>query len=235
MTQPDKIRVLIAEDHPLYRKGLRDLIQADSEFTLVGEVTDGEAVVAAALEKEPDLILMDLQMPGKSGIVATREIMSALPSTRILVITLFEDDDSVFSALRAGARGYVLKDADEGELLRAIHAIANGDSLFSPSIANRVLAFFAASRPVAPEIFPSLTERERDILALLARGRSNPQIAAELFLSPKTIANNLTNIFSKLQVADPSIFLQSSEDFSVNCIDVRHSCRISSRKRHYSL
>ena len=204
MTQPDKIRVLIAEDHPLYRKGLRDLIQADSEFTLVGEVTDGEAVVAAALEKEPDLILMDLQMPGKSGIVATREIMSALPSTRILVITLFEDDDSVFSALRAGARGYVLKDADEGELLRAIHAIANGDSLFSPSIANRVLAFFAASRPVAPEIFPSLTERERDILALLARGRSNPQIAAELFLSPKTIANNLTNIFSKLQVADRS-------------------------------
>ena len=204
MTQPDKIRVLIAEDHPLYRKGLRDLIQADSEFMLVGEVTDGEAVVAAALETEPDLILMDLQMPGKSGIVATREIMSALPSTRILVITLFEDDDSVFSALRAGARGYVLKDADEGELLRAIHAIANGDSLFSPSIANRVLAFFAASRPVAPEIFPSLTERERDILALLARGRSNPQIAAELFLSPKTIANNLTNIFSKLQVADRS-------------------------------
>lgn len=204
MTLPDKIRVLISEDHPLYRKGLRDLIQADSEFMLVGEVTDGEAVVAAALETEPDLILMDLQMPGKSGIVATREIMSALPSTRILVITLFEDDDSVFSALRAGARGYVLKDADEDELLRAIHAIANGDSLFSPSIANRVLAFFAASRPVAPEIFPSLTDRERDILALLARGRSNPQIAAELFLSPKTIANNLTNIFSKLQVADRS-------------------------------
>ncbi len=212
MTLPDKIRVLIAEDHPLYRKGLRDLIQADSEFALVGEVTDGEAVVAAALETEPDLILMDLQMPGRSGIVATREIMSALPSTRILVITLFEDDDSVFSALRAGARGYVLKDADEGELLRAIHAIANGDSLFSPSIANRVLAFFAASRPVAPEIFPSLTDRERDILALLARGRSNPQIAAELFLSPKTIANNLTNIFSKLQVADRSEALIRARD-----------------------
>jgi DNA-binding NarL/FixJ family response regulator len=204
MISPDRTRVLIAEDHPLYRKGLRDLIASDPDLDLVAEVTDGETVVSAALEHQPDLILMDLQLPGQSGIVATRQIMSALPLTRILVITLFEDDDSVFSALRAGARGYVLKDADEQDLLRAMHAVAEGDSLFSPSIANRVLAFFAASRPVAPEIFPSLTERERDILTLLARGHSNPQIATELFLSPKTIANNLTNIFSKLQVADRS-------------------------------
>ena len=196
--------VLIAEDHPLFLKGLRALIAAEPDLTLIGEVADGIDAVTRALELQPDLILMDLQLPGQSGIVATREIVAALPNTRILVITLFEDDNSVFSALRAGARGYILKDAGEAEMLLAIRAVANGDSLFSPSIANRVLSFFAAPRLVAPEIFPALTERERDILHLLAQGKSNATIASELYLSSKTIANNLTNIFSKLQVADRS-------------------------------
>jgi DNA-binding NarL/FixJ family response regulator len=145
---------------------------------------------------------MDLQMPGGSGIDATRQIVAASPTTRILVVTLFEDDDSVFAALRAGARGYVLKDTDEEEMIRAIRAVANGEAIFSPAVASRVLAYFALPRRDAPPLFPSLTEREREILHLIGKGKSNPAIAAELFLSPKTVANHVSNIFGKLQVAD---------------------------------
>jgi DNA-binding NarL/FixJ family response regulator len=195
---------LIVEDHPLFRKGLRALIESVDGFTGVGEAGDGDQAVTLALDLLPDVVLMDLQLPGRSGISAIREILRSSPTTRILVVTLFEDDDSVFAALRAGARGYLLKDADEADMIRAIRAIASGESLFSPAIATRVLAFFASPRPVAPQAFPDLTQREREILALLARGKSNPAIAAELSLSVKTIANNVSNIFSKLQVADRS-------------------------------
>ncbi len=198
----ERLRIVIVEDHPLFRKGLRTLISGIEDFEMAGEASDGEQAVTTALALLPDVVLMDLQLPGQSGIDAIRAIIAASPTTRILVVTLFQDDDSVFAALRAGARGYILKDADEAEMIRAIRAIAAGESLFSPAIASRVLAFFAGSRPVAPQIFPSLTERERDILHLLARGRSNAAIAAELSLSPKTIANNVSNIFGKLQVAD---------------------------------
>jgi DNA-binding NarL/FixJ family response regulator len=200
----NRLRILIVEDHPLFRKGLRALIAGVEDFELVGEASDGEQAVTTALDLLPDVVLMDLQLPGQSGINATRAIVAASPTTRILVVTLFQDDDSVFAALRAGARGYILKDADETEMIRAIRAIAAGESLFSPAVASRVLAFFASPRPVAPQIFPSLTEREQDILHLLARGKSNAAIAAELGLSIKTIANNVSNIFSKLQVADRS-------------------------------
>jgi DNA-binding NarL/FixJ family response regulator len=200
----DLIRILIVEDHPLFRKGLRALIAGVDDFELVGEAGDGDEAVTAALELLPSVVLMDLQLPGQSGINATRAIVAASPTTRILVVTLFQDDDSVFAALRAGARGYILKDADEADMVRAIRAVAAGESLFSPAVASRVLAFFASTRPVAPQIFPSLTEREQDILHLLARGKSNTAIAAELGLSVKTIANNVSNIFAKLQVADRS-------------------------------
>lgn len=198
----DAIRVLIADDHPLFRKGMRTLLSADPGVASIGEAETGEEAVRRALELQPDVVLMDLQMPGGSGVQATRDILAAAPAIRILVVTLFEDDDSVFLALRAGARGYVLKDTDEEEMLRAIRAVANGEAIFSPAIATRVLAYFAAPRRSAPEVFPTLTDREREILGLIAQGRSNAAIAATLSLSPKTVANHVSNIFGKLQVAD---------------------------------
>jgi len=198
----DRLRILIVEDHPLFRKGLRALITSVDDFEIAGEASDGERAVSAALELLPDVVLMDLQLPGQSGISAIRAIVAASPTTRILVVSLFQDDDSVFAALRAGASGYILKDTDEADMIRAIRSIAAGESLFSAAIASRVLAFFARSHPVAPLIFPSLTERERDILHWLAQGKSNATIAAQLGLSVKTIANNVSNIFAKLQVAD---------------------------------
>jgi DNA-binding NarL/FixJ family response regulator len=198
----DRLRLVIADDHPLFRKGLRALLAAVPDFDLVGEADSGRAAVAVSLELQPDVVLMDLQMPDGSGIEATRQIVAASPTTRILVVTLFEDDDSVFAALRAGARGYVLKDADEAELIRAIRAVAHGEAIFSPAVASRVIDYFAARHAAPPQAFPSLTQREREILQMIARGRSNPAIAGELSLSPKTVANHVSNIFAKLQVAD---------------------------------
>ena len=160
------------------------------------------SAVELALSLQPDVVLMDLQLPDGSGIQATRAIVADSPSIRVLVVTMFEDDDSVFAALRAGARGYVLKGTDEEDLLRAIRSVARGEAIFSPSIASRVLTYF--SRPAPTPLFPMLTEREREILVLIAQGKNNPAIARELFLSPKTVANHVSNIFSKLQVADRS-------------------------------
>ncbi len=198
---PELIRLLLVDDHPLFRKGMRALLNAVDDFDLVGEAGSGPEAVARCLDLLPDIVLMDLQMPGGSGLEATREIVAASPVTQILVVTLFEDDDSVFAALRAGARGYLLKDATEDEMIRAIRAVAGGQAIFGPAVASRVLAYFAGARSDAPRIFPTLTEREREILALLAQGQRNAAIASALYLSPKTVANHLSNIFSKLQVA----------------------------------
>jgi len=199
----DSLRILIADDHPLFRKGMRTLLTATADTEVIGEATTGQEVIELAATLQPDVILMDLQMPGVNGIEATRQIVQTSPHIRILVITLFEDDASVFSALRAGARGYVLKDAREEEMLRAIRSVGSGEAIFSPTIATRLMDFFSAPQTAVPkEIFPTLTEREREILQWIARGSSNSEIARELALSVKTVNNYVSNIFSKLQVAD---------------------------------
>jgi len=208
----ERLRIVIVEDHPMFRKGLRALISSVEDFEVAGEASDGDQAVLVALDLLPDVVLMDLQLPGQSGISAIREIVAASPTTRILVVTLFDDDDSVFAALRAGARGYILKNTDETDMIRAIRTIAAGESLFSAAVASRELAFFATPRPLDSQAFPSLTTREREILHLLAQDRSNTAIATELSLSVKTIANIVSNIFSKLQVADRSEAIVRARD-----------------------
>ena len=200
----ETLHVLVAEDHPLFRKGMISLLSSVPEFVVVGEAKTGEEAVVRAAQLQPDVILMDLQMPEVNGIEATRRILQHDPTVRILVVTLFEDDDSVFMALRAGARGYVLKDADEEEMVLSIRAVGKGEAIFSPSIATRVLAYFAGSAQGGSpaQAFPTLTDREREILRLIAKGHSNPSIARQLSLSTKTVGNYVSNIFTKLQVAD---------------------------------
>ena len=199
----EALSVLIADDHPLFRHGIRELLNLASDIQVIGEATSGEEVITQAEALHPDVILMDVNMPGVNGIEATRRILHVSPHIRILMVTMFEDDGTVFAAMRAGARGYILKDAEKENILRAIQAVANGEAIFSPTIATRLIDFFATQASTLPkEIFPSLTEREREILQLIARGMSNAGIAYELSLSPKTIYNYVSNILSKLQVAD---------------------------------
>jgi DNA-binding NarL/FixJ family response regulator len=199
----ESLRVLIADDHPLFRNGMRALLATDPETEVVGEATTGEEAIEMVAALQPDVILMDLQMPGINGIEATRRILHTSPHIRILVVTMFEDDHSVFTAMRAGARGYLLKGASPDEVLRAIAAVGSGEAIFSPSIATRLIDFFANLQPTAlPQALPELTEREHEILTLIAQGQSNAAIAKLLGLSAKTVSNYVSNIFSKLQVVD---------------------------------
>lgn len=199
----DTIRVLIADDHQLFRDGLKALLLSAPDTEVVGEAATGKEVTKLAAESQPHVILMDLQMPDMDGIEATRQIVQTSPQINVLMVTMFEDDQSVFAAMRAGARGYVLKGAKHDEMLRAIRAVSSGEAIFSPSIAARMMDFFAASRSVIPEeAFSDLTDREREILSLIARGESNADIAGALTISVKTVRNHVSNIFNKLQVAD---------------------------------
>jgi DNA-binding NarL/FixJ family response regulator len=195
-----RLRVLIADDHPVFRFGMRALLGADPETDVVGEASTGEEAVTLARQLAPDIVLMDLNMPGVNGIEATRDILAARPEVGILIVTMVDDDGSLFAAMRAGARGYLLKGADGAETLRAIRAVASGEAIFSPGVARRLLGYFAAPAQRQPT-FPELTEREREILDLIAAGLSNGAIADRLVLSPKTVRNNVSSIFSKLQVA----------------------------------
>ncbi len=198
-----QITILIADDHALFRDGLRAVFGSIPDTEVVGEAATGEEAVARVADLQPDVVLMDVQMPDLNGIEATRKILDAYPRVAVVVVTMFEDDDSVFAAMRAGARGYVLKGADQDEILKVIRAVANGEAHFGPKIAERLMGFFSAPRPATPaEAFPELTAREREILDLITRARSNQQIASHLFVSPKTVRNHISNIFAKLRVAD---------------------------------
>jgi DNA-binding NarL/FixJ family response regulator len=199
------VRVLIADDHPVFRYGLRALLSAEPTTEVVGEATTGEETIELATRLLPDVILMDLNMPGINGIEATQRILAVLPTVAVLVLTMFEDDDSVFAAMRAGARGYLLKGTEGEEMVRAISVASSGEAIFSPTIARRLMHYFGAThglhRPVPPQDFPELTEREREVLLLIAQGYTNPAIAEHLVISPKTVRNHVSTIFSKLQVA----------------------------------
>jgi DNA-binding NarL/FixJ family response regulator len=205
----DPLRILIVDDHPLVRSGIRTFLNSVDGIEIAGEAANGEEAVKQALALQPDLILMDLQMPGAgnelrlNGIEATHAILHTSPHIGVIVLTVFEDDDAVFAAMRAGARGYILKGADQAELLRAIQAVSLGEAMFSPGIARRLVSYFSTLSAIKPsQAFPELTDRERQILDLIAHGLNNFQIAERLSLSAKTVRNHISNIFSKLQVAD---------------------------------
>lgn len=203
----NKIRVLIADDHALFRAGLRALLTAMSDIEVVGEATDGETTLTQVMALKPDVVLMDIHMPGMNGIEATRRVLTEQASLGVIIVTMLEDDASVFAAMKAGARGYVLKGAHHDEILLAIRAVAGGQAVFGPAIAARMMMFFqslsAAPNPIAPgEAFPELTEREREVLQLMTHGDTNKSIAEKLVISGKTVSNHITSIFSKLQVAD---------------------------------
>ena len=198
-----KLRVLIADDHPLFRDGMRGLLATQPDMEVVGEATTGEEAVRLVGELQPDVVLMDVKMPGGGGIEATRRLLAIDPGVRVLVVTMFEDDATVFTAMRAGARGYVLKDDDKDDVLGAIRTVGRGGAVFGPGVAARLTDLLTTARPAAPrESFPTLTEREREMLHLIAKGASNAEIARLLGLSPKTVANYVSNILHKLRVAD---------------------------------
>ncbi len=195
-------RILLADDHPVFRGGLRALISSLDGYEVAGEASDGLQAVREAQLLRPDVVLMDVNMPGIDGLEATRRIRDVAPDVSVLILTMFVDDAAVFSALQAGAKGYLLKAAEQDEIVTALNAVSAGQVTFGPGVASRLLEFFGRESAPKVEPFPELTEREREVLDLLASGHGTATIAERLFLSPKTVSNNLTAIFSKLQVAD---------------------------------
>ena len=199
----DSVRVLIADDHPLFREGMRGRLDRVADIAVVGEAESGDEAVELARKLEPHVVLMDIKMPGLNGIEATREILRANPRVGVLMLTMFEDDDSVFAAMRAGAKGYLLKDSGGEGVVYAIRALTSGEAVFGPGVAERIIGFFSAPRPATPQrTFAELTEREEEVLSLVAQGKSNQEISRQLFVSLKTVRNHVSNILVKLQVAD---------------------------------
>ena len=198
------IRLLVADDHPAFRRGLQFMLADTDDISIEGEAATGAQAVELANQLAPDVILMDLRMPDLDGIEATRRLSRNTPAPAIVVLTLFAEDDSVLAAMRAGARGYLLKGAEQDEIVRAIRAAAAGEAIFGPQIAQRVIDHFTHSARSTTTAFPALTERERQVLELIAAGKGNASIAHELMINLKTVRNHVSNIFTKLQVSDRS-------------------------------
>lgn len=206
--------MLIADDHPVFRSGLRAIVDSSDDMTVVAEAENGAEAVELAAAHEPDLILMDLHMPVLGGIEATRQVLARSPNVRVLVLTMIERDDAVMAAMRAGARGYLVKGSDRDEVLRGVRAVAAGDAIFSAGVADR-LADLLTAGPVAPRAFPDLTDREQQVLEQLAHGLTNSEIASELGISLKTVRNNVSNIFTKLQVSGRAQAVVKARDAGV--------------------
>ncbi|MCK2244049.1 MULTISPECIES: response regulator transcription factor [unclassified Crossiella] len=199
----DQLRILVVDDHPLFRFGLCQTLQQVPDVEVAGEAATGTAAVAMADSLQPDVVVMDLNMPDFNGVEATRRIVRTSPHVGVLVLTMFDDNESVFAAMRAGARGYLLKGATPEEIVRAIRAVGQGQAIFGPAIASRLLGFFGNNaRAAQVEAFPELTAREHEVLVLIAQGEGNAAIARKLVISGKTVRNHVSNIFSKLHVAD---------------------------------
>ncbi|MGH2678254.1 MAG: response regulator [Actinomycetota bacterium] len=215
------IRLLLADDHPVVRGGLRALLDSIDGMHVVAEAADGHAAVREAVTLSPDVLIMDIRMPGLDGIEATRMVARSAPGVAVLMLTMYEDDDSVFSAMRAGARGYLLKGAGQDEIVRATRAVAAGEAIFGPGIARRVLGYLTAPPPAAAPAFPELTGREREILGLIAAAHPNGDIARRLNIAPKTVANHISSIFTKLQVADRAEAIVRARDAGLGRDDAR--------------
>jgi DNA-binding NarL/FixJ family response regulator len=209
----DPVTVFVVDDHTLFREGLRAVFNSIPDVDFVGEAANGDDAVARVLELKPQVVLMDIQIPGLNGIEATRRILEARPEVGIIVVTMLEDDDSMYAAMRAGARGYVLKGADQDQMLRAIRSVAQGEALFGPDVADRLSSFFSSQGQVGrASPFPNLTDREREVLELIAQGCTNAEIASTLSISHKTVSNHCSNIFAKLAVADRTQALLRARD-----------------------
>jgi len=198
------IRILVVDDHNLFRQGLIALLDAAPETAVVGQAGTGKEAITQAKRLTPDVILMDIQMPDMNGIEATRRVLDDLPDVGVIMLTMLEDDDSLFAAMCAGARGYVLKGADKAEVLAAVQAVDEGQALFGPAVASRLTSFFQKGGQMEAAVvpFPELTDREREVLTLIAQGLSNSDIAGRLHIASKTVSNHISNIFNKLQVAE---------------------------------
>lgn len=197
------MRVVLADDHPMVRYGIAAVLADAPEVELVAEAADGAELVAAVEAHAPDVVVTDLDMPGTSGTEAIALLRERFPTVGVLVLTLHADDESLFAALRAGARGFLLKGADRAELVRAILSVAAGEAVYGAAVASRIVDFFTGARQdYAAQVFPELTERERDVLSLLAEGRRNSEIASALHLSDKTVRNHVSSVLLKLQVPD---------------------------------
>ncbi|QWF79299.1 response regulator [Amycolatopsis sp. CA-230715] len=202
MSEDGMLRVLVVDDHPLFRFGVCTILAGEPSIEVVGEAANGEGAVSATAALAPDVVVMDLNLPDLSGVDATKRIVAARPETGVLMLTMSDENESVFAAMRAGARGYLLKDAEPDEIVRAVRAVGRREAIFGPDIATRVLGFFTEPQPQAAPAFPELTAREREVLGLIAAGSSNTVIASTLCLSPKTVRNHISNVFAKLRVAD---------------------------------
>ena len=219
MTSPP-IRVVVADDHPVVRAGLGGLLSSLPDVEVVATAADGAEAVREVVTTRPDVALLDLNMPGLGGVEATRELGRVAPRVGVLVLTMYDDEDSVFAAMRAGARGYLVKGVEQDDLVRAIRSVAAGEAIFGPGVAERVLGFLTAPAARTDAVFPELTPREHEILDLIAAGLRNAAIAERMAIAPKTVANNVSAILTKLQVADRAQAIVRARDAGLGRGDV---------------